>query len=311
MGNVSIVTGGAGFIGLNLVSALLEMGREVIVIDNLSSGSNSVVLSDLIKTNPDKLKFFQASILDSKLEDLLSSGVALGIYFEIYHLAAQSHEEMLRSTMDFVINNTLGTACVLEAHRKYPNNSKLLCVSTDEVYGDKPPFPTPLNTAYHPSSPYSASKGAGDLLAMAYRRTYNLPIKISRCCNNFGKFQNSEKFIPTIIKCLKANKPVPIYGNGEQQRQWVPVEIHVQRLISFMGSSDLDLHVGGFCCSNLDIIEFITAASGIRLRFTSVKDRPGHDLKYELQDSQAVDRKEFVKYLKNYINAEMNNKEAV
>jgi dTDP-glucose 4,6-dehydratase len=296
---VAVVTGGAGFIGLNLTEHLLQH-QDVIILDNLSEGSNPAVLSKFLSKYKN-LKFLKGSILDQDLHDLIESGRKLNVSFDVYHLAAQSHvDRSIDAPLHFTLNNVVGTVKVLDVYRKFPNNMKLCVVSTDEVYGDEGPFPTPLNAPIKTSSPYSASKASADLFVQAYRRTYNLPIKLSRCCNNFGKYQNKEKFIPLILSCMKEQKKVPIYGNGKQMRQWVPVEIHAQRLHEFMQENPLDQHVGGFLCRNLDIIKYIRQATKKSVQSERVQDRPGHDFKYELKDPKSITEEVFLKYMKDY-----------
>lgn len=292
----SIVTGGAGFIGLNLVEQLLSRGDQVVIIDNLMTGTNLPALSKLLNGN--QLRFIKANILENDLENLLEAGDDADTNFDIYHLAA-SH--VGTSPMSSIVDNTLGTACVLEAVRKFPK-TRLLIVSVAEIYGGKGP-------AYQNStlalSPYLASRAGANLLANAYRRTYNLPIKISRSCNNFGRYQHSEKFILKALRCIKANEPVPLYNMGKQPRQWVPVEVHVARLIEFMGGDTLDQHVGGFLIADLELIQMISAIVGDYVRWVKIQGHSNHDFECELLDNRSINQAEFVKYLKKCIEAEI------
>lgn len=299
------ITGGAGFIGLNLVNELLDMIKQpVLIIDNESTGFNENGLKFLQNKFDGFITHNKTSIVDSKIFEVFESyGVT-----QIYHLAACSHvDRSIHSPEEFVYTNTIGTLNMLECKRRNPE-IKLLVVSTDEVYGDHGPFPTPLFADFKPSSPYSSSKAAADLISMSYRRTYGLHIKNSWCCNNFGPYQHDEKFLPTIIKSIKNGIKIPIYGNGTNERQWVPAQSHARRLIELMHSEDEFMHVGGVCMSNLDLIEEVKSIAknvGYKVETEFVTDRLGHDFKYELQDEKAINLTDFRYYLTQYLTTEL------
>ncbi len=302
---VNIVTGGAGFIGLNLVSLLLDRKEKVVILDNLSEGSNRPGLNSLL--NHPNLSFVYGDI--TKPYDL---NKVLGVYDNInfYHLAANSHvDRSITSPLDFVRVNILGTAEILELYRKNQHRMKLLVVSTDEVYGDEGPFPTRWEAPLRTSSPYSASKASADLLVESYRRTYKLPIKLSRCCNNYGEYQNQEKFIPTIIRSIKMDRPIPVYGDGKQMRQWVPAYEHARRLIDLMHSNKENILVGGVSLTNLNLISMISGVAEKVInrpaKINFVTDRPGHDFKYELFDPESISEDVFAKYLEQYVTSEL------
>lgn len=295
-----IVTGGAGFIGLNLVELLCQEPDPILVIDNFSEGSDLQALLQIMHRYP-QLNFIQRDIRDKTTFDILIDEEC-----EMYHLAAQSHvDRSISNPVLFLESNAIGTANVLEAARARPK-MRLLVVSTDEVYGDEGPFPTPWGAPIRTSSPYSASKAAADLFVEAYRRTYKIPVKLSRCCNNFGKYQNGEKFIPTVIRSILQEKPVPIYGNGQQMRQWVPAKEHARRLIQLMrDDSAHNTHVGGYSLKNLDLVNLISTITekkhGKKAVIQHVTDRPGHDVKYELMDDLSIDEAQFKLALEEYI----------
>lgn len=295
-----VVTGGAGFIGLNLVELLCAEEEAVIVIDNFSEGSDLPALLSLMK------KYAQLSFIQADIRNPSAFSTLPREEFELYHLAAQSHvDRSINQPVLFLESNAIGTANVLEFTRSR-GNVKLLSVSTDEVYGDEGPFPTPWDAPLRASSPYSASKAAADLFVEAYRRTYKMPIKISRCCNNFGRHQNGEKFIPTVIRSILNDKPVPIYGNGQQMRQWVPASEHARRLIEFMrNDASQNMLVGGYSLKNMDLVNTISSITervvGKKATVEHVKDRPGHDVKYELLDQNSIGEERFREELEIYI----------
>lgn len=297
---MNIITGGGGFIGLNLVEILLKKGEQVLICDNMSEGYND--------DGVNHLKDKYSTLLTFMYCDVAKHFNFSGNYefLNIYHLAAQSHvDRSIADPMSFIVNNVIGTANVLEYYRNNPKNTKLLVVSTDEVYGDEGPFPTKWDAPIRTSSPYSASKASADLLVEAYRRTYGLPIKLSRCCNNFGTYQNKEKFIPTIINSIKSDKFIPVYGDGLQMRQWVPAEVHTSRLIELMEGNDLNMLVGGVSLTNMNLIQTIAKITetncGKSVIIKHIEDRVGHDKKYELYDEKSINKEQFSKYLEKYI----------
>lgn len=310
MNSIAIVTGGGGFIGLNLVEELLDRNYEkIIIFDSQSVGFQRRAVNQL-KSQDKRVVFVHADIRDQSLSILMKEFPST----DIFHLAAETHvDRSIENPGLFFHTNTIGTYNVCETYRQRRNAGnadRLLVVSTDEVYGDKGPFPTPLGAKIDPSSPYSAGKAGGDLVVLSYRRTYKLPIVLTRCCNNFGKWQFTEKFIPTIIKKVKDGISVPVYGSGQQMRQWVPVREHARRLVSAIDQSNIadadvfDHHIGGFSLTNLELIRTIGEILKKEIQFEHVTDRAGHDFKYELQDEKAVTHGQFHDALTEYIQEE-------
>lgn len=230
---------------------------------------------------------------------------AVGVGNIVVH---NSHvDRSIHNPSDFFKTNIMGTVNILEYCRKYKDRTQLLVVSTDEVYGDEGPFPTPWGAKLKPSSPYSSSKAAADLIVESYRRTYGLPIKLSRCCNNFGEYQNKEKFLPTILASIKQGRPIPVYGDGKQMRQWVPAREHARRLIKLMEGPDLNTLVGGVSLTNMELIGLVReiVKDKYEVQTISVADRPGHDLKYELLDSESISHPNFFNSLTQYVRKEL------
>lgn len=332
-----LVTGGAGFIGLNLVELLLNTAEhDVHVVDNFSFGSSE---SDLCKlyAKHNSSKKNQSSVVNfkpvfgknivfekNKPLHVWNTGIEtdsfrrilsnMAIHYDnvyILHLAANSSvDRSIADPVECFKNNIFGSLNVIESYAEVFKNIKsnreikLLSVSTDEVYGDHGPFPTTWGQPLVPSSPYSASKAAVDLIANCYERTYGLDIKISRCCNNFGKYQHREKFLPTIISCIKENRAVPVYGAGNQWRQWVPVKVHNQRLLDLIHSEDKYTHIGGYSITNIDLLNTIEEIINKKIQKIHVEDRLGHDFKYELHDDRSIDYEQFKEYLGEYLKEE-------
>jgi dTDP-glucose 4,6-dehydratase len=197
----------------------------------------------------------------------------------------------------FIESNILGVFTLLESIRNYKKKIKLIHISTDEVYGDiKKNYKSKEEDAYNPSSPYSASKASGDLLIKSYIRTYKIPAIITNCCNNFGPNQYPEKLIPTIIYNILNKKPIPIYGKGENVREWIYVKDHCDALIKIAkkGVIGENYNIGsGTVLNNIQIakkiilaFKKITLTENIKSKIHLVKDRPGHDLRYCLDSSK-------------------------
>jgi dTDP-glucose 4,6-dehydratase len=219
----------------------------------------------------------------------------------LFNLAAETHvDRSINNPQDFMRSNIIGVYNILECIKEYTKinkNFKMIHVSTDEVYGDiRGLKKSREGDKYQPSSPYSASKASADHLINAYVRTYNLPIVISNCCNNFGPNQFPEKFIPKIIFNIIMKKNIPIYGRGKNQREWIHVEDHVRALIKLFKNGKIgdSYNVGtGFVINNLKLAKkiikiyksnFDKKKQKIKIEF--VKDRPGHDFKYALNSSK-------------------------
>lgn len=283
--NRMLVTGGMGFIGSNFIRYMLERhdGGEGLIInlDLLTYAGNPENLRDAA-SHP-RYRFVHGDINDAGLVDrLLAEGVDT-----IVHFAAESHVD--RSIADpqlFLKTNVLGTHTLLHAALKH-GVKRFLHISTDEVYGSlgaKGSFTE--RTPARPNSPYSASKAASDFIVRAYGATYGLPVIISRCSNNYGPYQHPEKLIPKTILCAVRGKPIPVYGDGSNIRDWLHVRDHCAALdlILRKGAPGEVYNVGGNNeCTNLDLVRMILAELGrpeSLIQF--VADRPGHDKRYAI-----------------------------
>ena len=282
-----LVTGGAGFIGSNFIFYLLNAHPEdtVLCVDKLTYAGNLLTLA-AVRDKPN-FRFYKTDICDRESIDRLFEKEHPDL---VVNFAAESHVDRSIETPEiFLHTNVLGTQTLLEACRKY-GITRFHQVSTDEVYGDLPlDRPELLFTERSPvraSSPYSASKAAADLLALAYYRTYDLPVSISRCSNNYGPYQFPEKLIPLmIVNCLK-DKPLPVYGEGRNVRDWLYVDDHCKAidLIMRKGRVGEVYNVGGSNeLQNIDVVRRIVRAMGKNeSRITFVTDRKGHDMRYAI-----------------------------
>ena len=282
-----IVTGGAGFIGGNFIHYHLKAHPEdrIVCVDKLTYAGNLSTLEP-VSGNPN-FRFCKTDICDRE---------AVFALFEeekpdaVINFAAESHVD--RSIVDpgvFLQTNILGTAVMMDAARAY-GNIRFHQVSTDEVYGDLPLDRPDLlfteETPIHTSSPYSSSKAAADLLVMAYYRTYGLPVTISRCSNNYGPYHFPEKLIPLMIANCLNDKPLPVYGEGKNVRDWLYVEDHCKAidLILQNGTVGEVYNIGGHNeMSNINIVKLICRELGKpESLITYVTDRKGHDLRYAI-----------------------------
>lgn len=315
-----IVTGGAGFIGSNFIFYMLNKYPDdrVVCLDKLTYAGNLTTLES-VRTKPN-FRFVKLDICDRA-----------GVYqlFEeekpdiIVNFAAESHVD--RSIEDpevFLDTNIKGTAILMDACRKY-GIQRYHQVSTDEVYGDLPLDRPDLffteETPIHTSSPYSSSKAAADLLVMAYHRTYDLPVSISRCSNNYGPYHFPEKLIPLTIVNALANKPLPVYGKGQNVRDWLYVEDHCKAidLIVHKGREGEVYNIGGHNeMRNIDIVKLICKYLGKpESLITYVTDRKGHDMRYAIDPTKIhnelgwLPETKFEDGLKKTINWYLNNQE--
>ena len=287
MGKTIIVTGGAGFIGANFVYLELQEHPEdrIVCLDKLTYAGNLETLAEAMK-NP-QFRFVKADICDRAAVDQLFEEEHPDI---VVNFAAESHVD--RSIEDpgiFLQTNIIGTQVLMDACRKH-GIERYHQVSTDEVYGDLPLDRPDLffteQTPLHTSSPYSSSKAGADLLVNAYHRTYGLPTTISRCSNNYGPYQFPEKLIPLMIANALADKPLPVYGEGLNVRDWLYVEDHCKAidLIIRKGRVGEVYNIGGHNeMRNIDIVKIICAALGKpESLITHVTDRKGHDMRYAI-----------------------------
>ena len=291
-----VVTGGLGFIGSNLVKHLLKKKYYVINLDKASYSANPYNLKDL--KNKKNYIFIKTDINNKKkISQILNKFKPAGIF----NLAAETHvDRSIDSPKDFISSNILGVYNLLEAiliyQKKNKRKIKLIHVSTDEVYGDVIKGRSNEKFPYNPSSPYSASKASADHLIKAYIRTYKLPAIISNCCNNYGPNQFPEKLLPKLIFNIINNKSLPIYGKGKNSREWIHVKDHCEALllIFLKGKLGESYNVGSnqnICNIDLSkkLIKIIKNSSyklGNKVKIKFVKDRPGHDFRYALNNKK-------------------------
>ena len=286
-----IVTGGAGFIGSNFVFHMLKKYPDyrIICLDKLTYAGNLSTLAPVMD-NPN-FRFVKADICDREAVNKLFEEEHPDI---VVNFAAESHVD--RSIEDpgiFLQTNIIGTSVLMDACRKY-GIQRYHQVSTDEVYGDLPLDRPDLffteETPIHTSSPYSSSKAAADLLVLAYHRTYGLPVTISRCSNNYGPYHFPEKLIPLMISRALADEELPVYGNGENVRDWLHVSDHCEAidLIIHKGKVGEIYNIGGHNeRTNLQVVQTILKAlDKPESLIKYVKDRPGHDRRYAIDPTK-------------------------
>lgn len=286
-----LVTGGAGFIGSNFIFHMLKKYPDyrIVCLDKLTYAGNLSTLSSVLEEP--NFRFVKLDICDREGVFRLFEEERPDI---VVNFAAESHVD--RSIEDpgiFLQTNILGTATLMDACRKF-GVRRYHQVSTDEVYGDLPLDRPDLffteTTPLHTSSPYSASKASADLLVLAYHRTYSLPVTISRCSNNYGPYHFPEKLIPLMIINALDEKPLPVYGTGENVRDWLYVEDHCKAidLIIHKGREGEVYNVGGHNeRKNIDIVRLICRALGkSESLITYVADRKGHDMRYAIDPTK-------------------------
>jgi dTDP-glucose 4,6-dehydratase len=326
-----LITGGAGFIGSNLVKLAIRRGHQVLNVDKLTYAGNLASLLDL-ERNPG-YRFLHADICDSKA---LQTAFASFRPDAVMHLAAESHvDRSIDGPMEFVQTNVVGTVTLLQAATEYLKSQgssirtsqspvtsnqgfRFLHVSTDEVYGslgDSGSFTE--TTPYDPHSPYSASKAASDHFARAWHDTYGLPVLVTNCSNNYGPCQFPEKLIPVVLLKALKGQPIPVYGNGQNIRDWLYVEDHAEALLAVLenGRVGATYNIGGNNeLKNLDLVrllcrildEALDQRPGLRTKHQTafpgrsavapseslisfVTDRPGHDQRYAIDASTIKD----------------------
>ncbi len=286
-----IVTGGAGFIGSNFIFYMLKahLDYRIVCLDKLTYAGNLSTLAPIM--GKADFRFVRADICDREAVDGLFAEEKPDI---VVNFAAESHVD--RSIEDpgiFLQTNILGTQVLMDTCRKY-GVKRFHQVSTDEVYGDlpldRPDMLFTEETPIHTSSPYSASKAGADLLVMAYHRTYGLPATISRCSNNYGPYQFPEKLIPLMIANALNDKPLPVYGEGLNVRDWLYVEDHCRAIDLILRSGKVGeiYNIGGHNeMRNIDIVRLICKELGKpESLITHVTDRKGHDMRYAIDPTK-------------------------
>tara|TARA_B100001057_G_scaffold497099_1_gene600311 strand:- start:2194 stop:3213 length:1020 start_codon:yes stop_codon:yes gene_type:complete len=289
-----IVTGGLGFIGSNLIELLLSKKFKVLNIDKVSYASNTYNIKDFVKNKNYSFKKININN-QKKILKIFNSFKPDGIF----NLAAETHvDRSIDSPKEFFYSNTLGVFNLLEAFRKYyrlNKRSKLIHISTDEVYGDILNGRSSEKWAYKPSSPYAASKASSDHIVFSYVRTFNLPAMVTNCSNNYGPRQHPEKLIPKLIYNIFNGIDLPIYGKGRNSREWIYVKDHCEALLKVYQKGKIGhfYNIGSnYNLNNLQISKKLLSLSKkifskkniVKIKF--VKDRPGHDLRYALNSNK-------------------------
>lgn len=300
-----LVTGAAGFIGSCFAIQEINKGNKVIALDVGSYSSHMGNLAEI--SSHENFEFIKGDICNSDLVQKLLHEFEIE---NIIHFAAESHvDNSIQGPEVFIKTNVLGTYTLLWESLKYWQNKskpevfRFLHVSTDEVFGElalmgRDKFDE--NSPYSPNSPYSASKAASDHLVRAWHHTYGLPAIITNCSNNYGPRQHHEKLIPHMIKCALSDQPLPVYGTGANVRDWIYVEDHTKGIALALehGKTGESYCFGGNCeLNNLDLVNRITKTldqlcprrdgASYTSQITFVEDRPGHDLRYAIDDSKA------------------------
>lgn len=286
-----IVTGGAGFIGSNFIFYMLKKYPEyrIVCLDKLTYAGNLTTLASIM--DQPNFRFVKGDICDMVAVNRLFKEEKPDV---VVNFAAESHvDRSIENPEVFLQTNIMGTAVLMNACRKY-GITRYHQVSTDEVYGDLPLDRPDLffteETPIHTSSPYSSSKASADLLVMAYNHTYELPVTISRCSNNYGPYHFPEKLIPLMIANALNDKPLPVYGKGENVRDWLYVEDHCKAidLIIHNGKVGEVYNIGGHNeMRNIDIVKLICQKLGKQESLiTYVADRKGHDMRYAIDPTK-------------------------
>jgi len=313
-----LVTGGAGFIGSNFIRYILKLRKNfrIINIDKLTYAGNLENLADIEKDHKKDYKFYKADICNF---DAITNIIEKEKINYIINFAAESHvDRSIENPNVFCLTNITGTQTLLNIAKKN-EIEKYIQISTDEVYGslkfDDPAFTetTPLS----PNSPYSASKASADLLTIAYYKTFNVPINITRCSNNYGPYQFPEKLIPLMINNALNDKELPVYGKGINVRDWIYVEDHCEAVLKVLleGREGEIYNIGGDSeIANIDLVKkLLKLLDKPETLITFVKDRPGHDLRYAMNHEKITKelnwkpKKSFEEGLKMIVNWYLEN----
>ena len=277
-----LVTGGAGFIGSQLLRSLNKFGERLVVADKISYAGKKSNL-------PENIEFYK---IDIASDDAVRYLFEKETFDTVFHLAAESHvDNSIKNPKPFIDTNIIGTVNLLQASLEHEVD-RFMHISTDEVFGSIDFKDGSFNeeSRYQPRNPYSASKAASDHFVNAYNITYGLPTTITNCSNNYGPRQDDEKMIPTIIRNIKNGTPIPVYGDGQQVRDWIYVEDHCDALIELWinGKVGERYNIGGECeLKNIDLVKMICKLmSREDHRIEHVTDRPGHDLRYSTSNNK-------------------------
>ena len=276
-----LVTGGVGFIGSNFIHYLVGLDLknvEIIILDKLTYAAD---LRNLDGLEENSYELVVGDICDKELVSRIFPGTDY-----VIHFAAESHvDNSIASPDEFITTNIIGTQILLDSAKMY-GIKKFLYISTDEIYGSILEGSFVENDNFNPSSPYSASKAAGELLVISYGTTFGINYNISRCSNNYGPRQNKEKLIPHFIDMLQNLKPVPLYGNGLNVRDWIYVEDHCEAIYKILmsGENSQIYNVSGSEeLSNIEVTEKLLGLMGLDKNMINyVEDRPGHDFRYSI-----------------------------
>jgi len=286
-----VVTGGLGFIGSHFVRMLLgefsesTQVAEVIIVDSVTYAADSKRISD-VDQDP-RLKIVKGNILDLPLMMRLLEATDI-----VFNFAAESHvDNSITNPNAFIETNVLGVQTLINAICNTPKKPLLVQISTDEVYGEVMEGSSPEDQALNPSSAYSASKAAAELLIIAAARTYDIEYRITRGCNTYGAGQFPEKFIPLIVKRIKELEPIPVYGDGNQSREWIFVEDHCRGiwLAATRGKVNSIYNIGSSIhYSNMEMVNILLDLLKPRsFEITHVADRLGHDRRYSIDSTKA------------------------
>lgn len=317
-GKTILVTGGNGFIGSNFIELCMQMydGLKIFNVDKLGIGSRE----DLYLSGKDhNYKHFNKDISRTEFLQDGRCGELSKIKFDyVFHFAAESHvDRSIHDPATFVMNNAVGTTNLLSYVQLNSPDAKIICISTDEVYGhlglNDPAFTSEFPLA--PRSPYAASKASSDLIALAYKETFGLNVKITRCCNNFGPNQFYEKFIPTIMCAINNDKDIPVYGNGKNVREWIYVHDHNRAILEVADSFDNPKTIwnigSGVEKTNLDLINDISRYFDKKPKIKFVEDRKGHDFRYAILNEVDFNLTPYWDALQDTVDFYKNNKNFV
>lgn len=285
-----LLTGCCGFIGSNFIEYIDKNYKKMFIVNVDKWGVGHRKMSTHFFQNENRYEEipFDLCNLDPDSDFFWNGHINKTKFDYVFHFAAESHvDRSISGPQAFIYNNVMGITKLLEMVRLKQPQARVINVSTDEVYGhldiDEDPFTE--NSNLNPRSPYSASKASADLIAKAYSETFGLDIITTRCCNNFGAHQHDEKFLPTVIRNILADKPIPVYGAGDNIREWIHVDDHNKCILEFAekGKSGDIYNIGsGKELTNLDMIYIIGSILKREPKIKHVEDRKGHDFRYAL-----------------------------